>query len=71
MPFERACQRGNEFGPGQESHRCALRDGILSNARERTVNLEWLGAISMSVVPVVTISACGLLSLAFMGGWQR
>jgi hypothetical protein len=48
-----------------------LRDGILSNARERTVNLEWLGVISMSVVPVVTTSACGLLSLAFYGGWRR
>jgi small-conductance mechanosensitive channel len=32
------------------------------------VNLpEWLSVISMSVVPVVIISACGLLSLAFYG----
>lgn len=28
---------------------------------------EWLGIISVSVVPVVIISACGLLSLAFYG----
>ena len=28
---------------------------------------EWLSIISMSVVPVVIISACGLLSLAFYG----
>jgi Protein of unknown function (DUF2721) len=28
---------------------------------------EWQGIISMSIVPVVIISACGLLSLAFYG----
>jgi hypothetical protein len=28
---------------------------------------EWPSVISMSVVPVVIISACGLLSLAFYG----
>ena len=35
---------------------------------DNEVNLtEWQGIISMSVVPVVIISACGLLSLAFYG----
>lgn len=48
-------------------HNNALREnGILSKKRCRTVNLaQWPSIISMSVVPVVIISACGLLSLAF------
>jgi hypothetical protein len=56
------------FAPGNLSQPGAFPIVIVRFSEEAGVNFpEWPSVISVSVVPVVIISACGLLSLAFYG----